>query len=196
RYADWAANTRAGRAGDVDEIVGYHLEQAVRYRQQLGPLDGDGVALAERAAEILGAAGRRAFARDDAPAAVNLLDRAVALATDNQPARLDLSRELGLALWSLGEVARAESLLNGIVAAAAATGDKREEWYALLEQSAMRSMVDPSDNADVLEIARQAIQVFSELGDEFGLARSWRSVGLGHRRRGHLGGGEEACWRA
>src|SRR5436309_2744503 len=160
RYAAWAANTRAGKAGDVDEIVGYHLEQAVRYRQQLGPLDDDGVTLGRRAAEILGAVGRRAFARDDAPAAVNLLDRAVALATDNQPARLDLSRELGLALWSLGEVARAESLLNGIVAAAAATGDKREEWYALLEQSAMRSMVDPAHTEDALEIGQQAIAVF------------------------------------
>jgi class 3 adenylate cyclase len=173
RYADWAANTRAGKAGDVDEIVGYHLEQAVRYRQQLGPLDTDGVALAQRAADILGAAGRRAFARDDAPAAVNLLDRAVALATDEQPARLDLSRELGLALWSLGEVARAEALLNGIVAAAAAAGDQREEWHATLEQSAMRTMLDPSDrSADALEIAEHAIAVFGELGDELGLARS------------------------
>jgi class 3 adenylate cyclase/tetratricopeptide (TPR) repeat protein len=196
RYADWAANTRAGKAGDVDEIVGYHLEQAVRYRQQLGPLDADGFALAQRAAEILGAAGRRAFARDDAPAAVNLLDRAVALATDEQPARMDLSRELGLALWSLGEVARAEALLNGIVAAAAAVGDSREEWYALLERSAMRSMVDPSHNEDPLEIAQKAIDVFTELGDEFGLARSWRALGMEHRRRGHLGESEKACERA
>jgi class 3 adenylate cyclase/tetratricopeptide (TPR) repeat protein len=197
RYADWAANTRAGKAGDVDEIVGYHLEQAVRYRQQLGPLDTDGVALAQRAADILGAAGRRAFARDDAPAAVNLLDRAVALATDEQPARLDLSRELGLALWSLGEVARAEALLNGIVAAAAAAGDQREEWHATLEQSAMRTMLDPSDrSADALEIAEHAIAVFGELGDELGLARSWRAVGVEHRRRGHLGLSEQACERA
>src|SRR5436190_759219 len=193
RYDACAANTRAGKAGDVDEIVGYHLEQAVRYRQQLGPLDDDGVTLGRRAAEILGAAGRRAFARDDAPAAVNLLDRAVALATDEQPARLDLARELGLALWSLGEVARAEALLNGIVAAAAAAGDKREEWYALLEQSAMRGMVDPSGSDDALEVARQAIEVFDELGDEHGLARSWRAVGVEHRRRGHLGESEKAC---
>jgi class 3 adenylate cyclase/tetratricopeptide (TPR) repeat protein len=196
RFADWAINTGAGKAGDLDEIVGYHLEQAVRYRQQLGPLDADGVALAQRAAEMLGAAGRRAFARDDAPAAVNLLDRAVALATDEQPARLDLSRELGLALWSLGEVARAEALLNGIVAAASAAGDKREEWYALLEQSAMRSMVDPAHNQNALEIAQQAIEVFTDLGDELGLARSWRAVGLEHRRRGHLGESEKACERA
>jgi class 3 adenylate cyclase/tetratricopeptide (TPR) repeat protein len=196
RFADWAATTSAGRAGDLDEIVGYHLEQAVRYRQQLGPLEAEGVELAQRAADMLGAAGRRAFARDDAPAAVNLLDRAVALATDEQPARLDLSRELGLALWSLGEVARAESLLNGIVAAAAAAGDKREEWHALLEQSAMRSMVDPTHDADALEIAQQAIAVFTELGDELGLARSWRAVGMEHRRRGHFGESEKACERA
>jgi class 3 adenylate cyclase/tetratricopeptide (TPR) repeat protein len=196
RYADWAANTRAGRAGDVDEIVGYHLEQAVRYRQQLGPLDAAGLELAQRAAEMLGVAGRRAFVRDDAPAAVNLLDRAVALATDDQPARLDLSRELGLALWSLGEVARAEALLSGIVAAAEAAGDRREEWHALLEQSAMRSMVDPSHNQDALEIAQRAIAVFTELGDELGLARSWRAVGVEHRRRGHLGESEKACERA
>jgi class 3 adenylate cyclase/tetratricopeptide (TPR) repeat protein len=197
RFADWAATTRGGRAGDLDEIVGYHLEQAVRYRQQLGPLDAEGDELAQRAADILGAAGRRAFARDDAPAAVNLLDRAVALATDEQPARLDLSRELGLALWSLGEVARAESLLNGIVAAATAAGDKREEWHALLEHAAMRAMVDPSDHsADALEIAEHAIAVFDELGDELGLARSWRAVGVEHRRRGHLGLSEQACERA
>jgi tetratricopeptide (TPR) repeat protein len=109
---------------------------------------------------------------------------------------MDLSRELGLALWSLGEVARAEALLNGIVAAAAAVGDSREEWYALLERSAMRSMVDPSHNEDPLEIAQKAIDVFTELGDEFGLARSWRALGMEHRRRGHLGESEKACERA
>jgi len=196
RFAGWAANTSAGKAGDLDEIIGYHLEQAVRYRQQLAPLDEDGAALAERAADILGAAGRRAFARDDAPAAVNLLDRAVALATEEQPARLDLSRELGLALWSLGEVARADALLNGIVAAAAAAGDRREEWYALLERSAMRSMVDPSETSDALETALQAIEVFTELGDELGLARGWRAVGVEYRRRGRLGESEQACERA
>src|SRR5207248_6176224 len=67
RYADWAANTRAGRAGDVDEIVGYHLEQAFRYREQLGPLDEDARTLATRAAHILGGAGRRALLRRDIP---------------------------------------------------------------------------------------------------------------------------------
>ena len=39
RFADWAIGTNAGRAGELDEIVGYHYEQAFRYRQELGPLD-------------------------------------------------------------------------------------------------------------------------------------------------------------
>src|SRR5213078_4060131 len=45
-FGDWAANTNAGRAGELDEIVGYHLEQAFRYREQLGPLDEDARTLA------------------------------------------------------------------------------------------------------------------------------------------------------
>ena len=197
RFADWAANTKAGRAGELDEIVGYHLEQAFRYRQQLGPLDDRARGLAHRAADILGAVGRRAFARDDAPAAVNLLDRAVALATDEQPARLDLQRELGLALWSLGEVARSESLLQGIMEAAALAGDRREEWYAVLEQAAIRGMVDSSaHHVESLELAEKAIRIFEDLEDDLGLARSWRALGLEYRRRGRLGESEQACERA
>src|SRR4029453_7338602 len=54
RFAEWATQTGAGRAGDVDEIIGYHLEQAFRNREQLGPVDPEASELAQRAAEILG----------------------------------------------------------------------------------------------------------------------------------------------
>ena len=195
--AEWAANTRAGRAGDVDEIVGYHLEQAVRYRQQLGPLDTDGAALARARRGHARRGGRRAFARDDAPAAVNLLDRAVALATDEQPARLDLSRELGLALWSLGEVARAEALLNGDRGRCG--GGRRQARGVVRAARAVRRCGAWSTRPTTPTRSRspsRRFEVFSELGDEFGLARSWRAVGLEHRRRGHLGESEKACERA
>ncbi|MGZ4409901.1 MAG: AAA family ATPase, partial [Gaiellaceae bacterium] len=76
-FADWAIRGTAGRAGDLDEIVGYHYEQAFRYREELGPLDESARMLADRAGELLGHAGERAFARHDMPAAVNLLARAV-----------------------------------------------------------------------------------------------------------------------
>ena len=58
------------RLREFEEIVGYHLEQAFRYRAALGPLDARAAALAGRASERLEAAGRRALARSDLPAAI------------------------------------------------------------------------------------------------------------------------------
>src|SRR5436190_12223662 len=196
RYADWAANTRAGKAGDVDEIVGYHLEQAVRYRQQLGPLDDDGVALGRRAAEILGAAGRRAFARDDVPAAVNLLDRALALATNEDPARLELMRQLSTSLWSLGEVARAEALLKGLIDAAGAAGDRRYELYGALQQMSWRFSRDEAGWAEMASVAEEARTAFEEAGDDFGLAQAWRHLASTLHARCRFGEAADAAERA
>ena len=63
--ADWLQARGDAMADEWDEILGYHLEQAYRYRAELGPVDDHGAALAVRAAERLGAAGRRAFERRD-----------------------------------------------------------------------------------------------------------------------------------
>src|SRR4029077_8175899 len=62
-----------------EELHGYHLEQAYLYRGELGALDDHARALGERAGGLLTAAGRQALARDDVSAAVNLLERGVAL---------------------------------------------------------------------------------------------------------------------
>jgi class 3 adenylate cyclase/tetratricopeptide (TPR) repeat protein len=178
RYADWAANTRAGKAGDVDEIVGYHLEQAVRYRHQLGPLDEHGRELADRGARLLGAAGQRAFARDDAPAAVNLLDRALALVSDDDPAQLELVRQLSTSLWSIGEVARAEALLQGLIETAAASGDRRYELYGALQQLGWRFSRNEATWEEVGSVAADALAAFEEAGDDFGLAQAWRQLAI------------------
>jgi tetratricopeptide (TPR) repeat protein len=198
RFADWAAHTSAGRAGDLDEIVGYHLEQAFRYRAQLGIVDDEGRELGDRAAALLGAAGQRAFARDDAPAAVNLLDRALALATDASPARLELMRQLSSALWSVGEVARAESLLNGLLEAASAAGDRRYELYGSLQQSAWRGAHEPDGGSReaAAELAHEAIRVFEEHGDDVGLAQAWRHLGSALSAQSRYAASVEACERA
>jgi class 3 adenylate cyclase/tetratricopeptide (TPR) repeat protein len=196
RFADWAANTTAGKAGDLDEIVGYHLEQAVRYREQLGPLDDDSRRLSDRAAQLLGAAGRRAFARDDAPAAVNLLDRALALATNESPAQLELLRQLSTSLWSVGEVARAESLLNGLIEAAAATGDRRYELYGALQQLSWRYSRNEASWQEVDGVAMEALAAFEEAGDDFGLAQAWRQLASTLHARARFAEAADACERA
>ncbi|HEX9381176.1 MAG TPA: adenylate/guanylate cyclase domain-containing protein [Gaiellaceae bacterium] len=197
RFAGWAARTNAGRAGELDEIIGYHYEQAFRYREQLGPLDDDARGLARRGGELLGGAGRRAFARDDLPAALTLLDRAVALINEQDPARLELVRELSMALWWAGEVARAESLLKGLIEAAAASGDRRQEWSGLVELAARKNITGgDADAEELLRVAQQAIEVFSELGDDAGLARAWRRVAYAHQVASRFGPAEEAGERA
>ena len=76
---------------ELDEIVGYHLERATSYREELGRPAED---LAARAGERLAAAGRRALWREDRRAARALLERALIL---TRPWRLDVLLEVDLA---------------------------------------------------------------------------------------------------
>ena len=73
RFADWLEG-HGTTLLELDEVLGYHLEQAARYRRELGQPD-DG--LAERAGERLAAAGRRALWRGDEGAAASLMGRAL-----------------------------------------------------------------------------------------------------------------------
>ena len=74
-----AGSSSRQATGCYEEIIGYHLEQAYRYRSEVGPVDDATRALAREASERLGSAGHRAFVRGDAAAAVNLISRAVQL---------------------------------------------------------------------------------------------------------------------
>jgi class 3 adenylate cyclase/tetratricopeptide (TPR) repeat protein len=193
RVALWLGQGAGKGALELEEITGYHLEQAFRYREQLGPVDTRGRALADRAGTLLGSAGRRAYARDDTSAAINLLDRAVSLVNEGDPARLELVRELSGALWAVGELARAEALLDGLLAAAATAGDRRLEWYALLDRAGWRA---GGRAEDLLTVASEAIPVFEELGDELGLARVFRRVATARRMLGQLDASALAADRA
>jgi class 3 adenylate cyclase len=112
RFAAWVESKTGDLASEYDDILGLHLEQAYRYREILGPIDERATAVGERAARLLGSAGRRALARGDMPAAVSLLERAISLSRDDDPDRPELSLRLGIALAETGELARADALLS------------------------------------------------------------------------------------
>ena len=96
RLADWLEVDARDRAGEYEEILGFHLEQGRRLLLELGLADERAEALGGRAAALQAAAGRRAFARGDMPAAVKPpLARAVELLPENEPERLDLLPQLG-----------------------------------------------------------------------------------------------------
>jgi predicted ATPase len=65
RYAEWLEEKAADHIHEYEELLGYHLEQACRYRRELAPLDEQALALARRAAGWLASAGLRAPAHGD-----------------------------------------------------------------------------------------------------------------------------------
>jgi class 3 adenylate cyclase/tetratricopeptide (TPR) repeat protein len=200
RFAGWLERKAGERVTEYEEILGYHLEQAYRYRAELGPVGEDARLLAGRAAERLGSAGRRALARGDIRASLTLLERALALLVPDEPRRLEslldrleLLLDLATALTEVGELSRADSILGETVGAARAVGDERLEWRARLGRaSAQLWMGGGAEQAAA--VAEQAVEAFARLGDDVGLARTWNLVALTRFWLGTTAAAEEA-WR-
>jgi class 3 adenylate cyclase/tetratricopeptide (TPR) repeat protein len=175
RFAGWLERTTGERLQEYEEVLGYHLEQAYRYRAELGSVDDRGRALAERAADRLGAAGRRALARGDLQAARTLLDRAVALLPSEDSTWRELSTELGLVLWQLGELARAAEVLGEVIGSAEAAGDVPAAARARVELRHAEIPQSP-DRRTMEEVVREIeadIEALEEAGDQRGLSRAW-----------------------
>jgi DNA-binding SARP family transcriptional activator len=193
RYAGWLEERVGERAVEWEEIIGYHLEQAFRYRAELGPVDEAGRALARRAAERLAAAGHRAFVRTDAPAAVNLISRAVSLLPPDDPARVDLVPTVRVAQGLGGDLGWAVEVLDEAIAA----GDERLRAHAIVQRALLRLFTGPDVPAEeLIEIAQRAIEVFEGLGDDLGLARAWRLVQQANYLARRAGPSAEAAERA
>jgi class 3 adenylate cyclase/tetratricopeptide (TPR) repeat protein len=148
---------------EQDEIVGYHLEQAVRYRRELGREDD---ALAAQAARRLGAAGRGALGRGDNSAAERLLERATTLPSQASPGRLDFVMDLVLALMESARFDDARVWIDELATAE----DERVSTYATV----LDPMVAHMSGRGSLEAGRDAlarsVETFGRLEDERGLA--------------------------
>ena len=176
RFADWLQE-HAARLVELPEILGHHLEQACLYLAELGQ-DKASADLGARAAAFLGHAGRRAFGRNDMPAAIDLLNRACVLVPKSRPERVRLLSDLGSALGEAGRFDEAESTLDEAVTDAHIAGDRVTEGRARVEQVLMRLS---SATGQWVDEARAAVDeflpVFEEHGDDEALARLWRLSG-------------------
>ena len=184
-HAEWLEEKAGERGAEYDEILGYHLEQAYRFLVDLGEDDDEVRAVGRRAAERLGAAGRRAFARLDSPAAMNLMSRATALLPKDDPLRVDLIPNVR-AIQGAADLGWADAILQEAIA----SGDPRLRAHALVQRGFLRLFLHEFDVTaeELIEVAEAAISVFEGESDDLGLARAWRLISQSHylARNGRL----------
>jgi predicted ATPase/class 3 adenylate cyclase len=175
RYAAWLEATADDRLREFEEIVGYHLEQAFRYRVAVGLPDSRTASLATQASRLLEAAGRRAIARSDLPAAIGLLERASKLLHTNDPRRTSLLAELGAAMIECGRLAEAERVLEEAKRLAAAGDDARAASHVLIQQQFLRILhVEEGGTEEAARTTALVIPVFERFADDLGLCRARR----------------------
>jgi hypothetical protein len=185
RFADWLSTHELV---ERDEIVGYHLEQAHRYRAELGAESAMLDELGRRAARHLGVAGSSAMDRGDWNAARVLLRRARDLLPERSDERALLGPDLALALQEVGEAAEAHAVAEEASQASDPVIRARGE-VALAELSyftSHKSLVDFRDQA------AGARQVLEAVGDDLGLAAYWRAEGFRSWSRLQCAGAQQA----
>jgi class 3 adenylate cyclase/tetratricopeptide (TPR) repeat protein len=207
RVADLLVESATDAGGEIDAFVGHHLEQAVRFRQELSLRTDTLAALARRAASTLAAAGAHARDTDDLPAAVELLRRAVDLTSEGGAARRDLLWRLAQLQQDQGHITEAGQTLERVAELMddATPALERSIWTAqmLNLRSQAAEDIDPADLQSAAEAAArlarqhhdherltQALQagviataLRGRWGDAAQMLREIQQVGSPHDRR-------------
>jgi class 3 adenylate cyclase/tetratricopeptide (TPR) repeat protein len=174
RFAAWLEG-RGGDLVELDEIVGYHLEQAFRYRSELGPVSDADRRSAARAGELLARAGRRAFDREDRRAAASLQRRASGLLPEPDPRHVLSLLELGHSLTETADDLQGSRVAYERAAAEAeALGRDDLRIRTALELAYLGIyLADDLDAARSTALAVEAIDVLARGQDDEGVARAW-----------------------
>src|SRR5262249_27422683 len=193
RFADWLEG-KAANAVEHDETIGWHLEQAHQNLRELGPIDTQGRALGERAARYLGAAGRRALARDDVPLASSLLGRALDRLDAADPPRADLALDWGEALPAARDRRPAAGASAGLGRFIAGS-DRLRAWHTCFAGQ-RAALTDPPSPRATVDAVTAAADALAAAGDAAGEAKAHSVLATALGRLGKVGECEAALDRA
>ncbi|MBA2641700.1 MAG: AAA family ATPase [Actinobacteria bacterium] len=197
RFADWLESKAGDRAAEYDEILGYHLEQAYRYRTELGPTADADRTTAMRAAEKLERAGLRALHRRDSRATTQLLSRAAALLPDESETRLELLQFTAEELGYMGEFDRSLETANVVLEGARARDDDLLAARARLIGSLMRLWIEPEFGVREMLAAIDEVQsVFETFEYTPGIARAHDMRALTYIHMGRFQAAQREAERA
>ncbi|MGH2766939.1 MAG: ATP-binding protein, partial [Actinomycetota bacterium] len=168
--AAWMERRVGDRATEFEEIIGHHLEQAARYRRELGPDDERSTGLALRAGERLASSGRRALARRDAPAAAQLLSRAVDLLSPEHPEEAALLNDLARSQIDQGDLRGARGTLDRAARSASGAAPAAD---ATLSRLWLQLYTEPEGQTEAIRTeVERLLPALVDAGDERGVARA------------------------
>ena len=178
RFADLLERRSATDPGDYHLILGYHLEQAYRYRVELGDDPADARLLADRALTCIGPAGQAALERGDPRAAASLLRRAVNLCPPGRQ-RIELLMDLRSALLGAGERAASDAADAETLALLAEYPDEGLEHRRRMWESVFLS------GGSITE-AQDAYAYYERVGDAMGMAGALEVAAGAHANSGRF----------
>jgi tetratricopeptide (TPR) repeat protein len=167
RFAAWL-ELHGQELVELEEILGYHLEQATQYLAELGRPD---PALATEAATHLATAGTKARSRGDRQAALSLFRRAVAL-SDHPDVHVivDLTREIV-------DPREAAELLDRSAERAERDGKANDAAFARAMAAYYWAEAGKGSAEELERLALTALPLLEAAGDHAGLAHLWYVVG-------------------
>jgi predicted ATPase len=171
RFAAWL-DAHGSNLIEVDEILGYHLEQAHRYRVELGLGGQETGVLAQRAVEHLVSAGERAALRQDVSAAISLYERAVALLPDD-PSAFDRGLRLSRLRMDAGDIAGALRQAEALGERALQEGNRSHELRARLTRAHFAYLAEPVDSDELRPLVEEGLELFTATQDDAGLVDTW-----------------------
>jgi predicted ATPase len=196
-FARWLETSLADRVNEYEEIIGYHLEQAYRYRAQLGAIHESGLVLARDSAAWLSRAARRSSALGATEAAARLLRRSSSLLPKYERARLPVLLDLAEALLQVGDLVEAAEVIADVEEEATAAGDTNAKARVAVLRLLRRFQDDPEGAAAQSKLdSEDLLQTFTECGDELALAKTWRLLAHTDVLNCHFGPAGENFQRA
>ena len=172
-FAVWGERRAGPRLREIEEIVGYHLERAWRYRVELGVVD-------QRPAPGRGRGPASGRGRPPGPwprrpaSGVQAAGAGRRPAPRGRPGRPGAAGRAGRRARGHRRVPRAEAILDQVAAAAAGQGDERLAAHARVGR--LRMEVGVASDLDAAALQREtsrAIATFAEFEDQRGLAKAW-----------------------
>jgi class 3 adenylate cyclase/tetratricopeptide (TPR) repeat protein len=197
RFADWLETKAGERVTEYEAILGYHLDQAYRCCEELGPVDDQARILARRAADRLASAGKRAASSREDATAVSLLSRASALLPRDASERLELLPIIGESLEGAANHARAGEIYAEALQDAIEAGHHAVEGRARLGRAHVEFISDPEVSLEeIVAKVKEAIAILEKVGEQQALAKAWRTIGEARVYQGRAADGQRALEHA